>query len=191
MFSDLISLFIEAISSLGYLGLFIVMFSIGSWAPVPWEPVLLAAGASKLNPLLSCLVCSLASSLGAMLDYLLGLRLRGVRLILNYCSTFWFKKAEAWIAEQGPLACVAARAIPYVPYKTFSLVSGLLRTPFISYTVSTIAGTTVRCCMLIIPGRVFSAYKVGLMSLILVSLAVSALLQLWNRRSGRCRVGKV
>lgn len=138
---------INTVYSLGYLGLFIVMFLAGFCAPISWE--LIPVGASDLNPIISSLACSLGSSFGAVLGYLLGKYL-GRPLIIKYgkylfANHITIEKAEKWIHKWGHVVTLICRSIQYLPYKTLNIVADILSMNFHLYAASTVLGSIIRC----------------------------------------------
>ena len=155
-----------------YLGLFAVMFLAGCCAPIPWELVLIPAGATDLNPIVASLMGGLGSSLGAVMGYWLGKRL-GRPLILMYgkyvfVDRLGLEMAERWLVKWGSLGTMVFRSIQYLPYKAFSVAAGILRMNFLDYVVLTTTGSLIRCLSLVCVGRLaainLSALTVAIMA---------------------------
>jgi membrane protein DedA with SNARE-associated domain len=163
----------------GYVGLAVVMFMAGSVAPIPWELVLLPAGALGLDPLAAGLAGGLGASLGAVVGYGLGFA-AGRPLVLGLgrhvmVSEDDLAQAEGWFKRWGDAATLVTRSVQYMPYKTFSLAAGVLRVSFPSYVVFTILGTVARCWYMVYLGNVVALSPSFLGFLALVFLGGFAL----------------
>ena len=142
----------------GYGGLASVMFLAGSVAPIPWELVLLPAGALGLEPLSAGLAGGLGASLGAVVGYIIGfvagrpLALRLGRYLMVSESNI--QQVEEWFSRWGDAATLITRGVQYMPYKTFSLAAGVLRVNFVRYIIFTVLGTVIRCWYMVYLGNV-------------------------------------
>jgi len=141
-----------------YVGLAAVMFLAGSVAPIPWELVLLPAGALGLDPLTAGLAGGLGASVGAVVGYVLGF-LAGRPLVLALggrvgVGELDLARAEGWLGRWGDTATLFTRSVQYMPYKTFSLAAGVLRVDFVRYLVFTVVGTVARCWYMVYLGNV-------------------------------------
>lgn len=153
-FSALISWMLEN----GYAGLAMVMFRAGSVAPIPWELVLLPAGALGLDPLAAGLAGGLGASAGAVMGYGLGF-VAGRPLVLRLGRYVMVSEAdlgevEGWFARWGDATTLITRSVQYMPYKTFSLAAGVLRVRFARYVVFAVLGTVARCWYMVYLGNV-------------------------------------
>ncbi len=189
MFENVILTLLELMWSLGYPGLFILMFLAGFCAPIPWEVILMPVGASEMDPIISSLMGGLGSSLGAALGYWVGrelgrpLLLRWGRYVLiGECE---LRRVEVWIERWGNVATIVCRSVQYLPYKTFNLAAGVLGLSFPSYMVLTIIGSFMKCLSLIYIGVVASVNYDLLTLIILSSLVVSVLVYFRALRDGR------
>jgi membrane protein DedA with SNARE-associated domain len=163
----------------GYAGLAAVMFLAGSVAPIPWELVLLPAGALGLDPLAAGLAGGLGASAGAVLGYWLGY-VAGRPLVLRLGRFIMvdeadLAEAEGWFGRWGDAATLVTRSVQYMPYKTFSLAAGVLRVGFARYVAFTVVGTVVRCWYMVYLGNVVALSPVFLGFLAVVVLAAFAL----------------
>lgn len=163
----------------GYMGLAAVMFLAGSVAPIPWELVLLPAGALGLDPLTAGLAGGLGASAGAVLGYWLGYA-AGRPLVLALGRYIMvgeadLAEAEGWLSRWGDAATLITRSVQYMPYKTFSLAAGVLRVSFPRYVALTVLGTVARCWYMVYLGNVAALSPVFLGFLALVFLAAFTL----------------
>jgi len=172
-----------------YAGLAAVMFLAGSVAPIPWELVLLPAGALGLDPLAAGLAGGLGASAGAVLGYGLGYA-AGRPLVLGLGGYVGvgeadLAQAEGWLSRWGDAATLVTRSVQYMPYKTFSLAAGVLRVGFPRYAVLTVVGTVVRCWYMVYIGNV-AALSYGFLGfvalVVLVAFALPRLVR-WLRAS--------
>ncbi|RLC73553.1 MAG: hypothetical protein DRI26_00590 [Chloroflexi bacterium] len=180
LFDELIIILLNLVSCLGYGGLFIVMFLAGLCAPIPWELVLIPAGASGLNPITASISGGLGSSLGATLGYWLGRKL-GRQITRKYGKYLYIEgagleTAKRWIIKWGSPSTIIFRSVQYLPYKTFNLAAGTLNMDFFKYITLTIIGSTIRCLTLVYLGKLASIDITTLTITILVSLLVGCLL---------------
>jgi membrane protein DedA with SNARE-associated domain len=167
-----------------YAGLAAVMFLAGSVAPIPWELVLLPAGALGLDPLTAGLAGGLGASAGAVLGYWLGYA-AGRPMVVGLGTYVMVSDgdlagAEGWLARWGDSATLITRSVQYMPYKTFSLAAGVLRVRFGRYLVLTVVGTVVRCWYMVYLGNVaaLSPSFLGFLALVfLVGFALPRLLR--------------
>ncbi|HDN01855.1 MAG TPA: hypothetical protein ENF42_02655 [Candidatus Bathyarchaeota archaeon] len=166
------------LNELGYQGVFIAMLLAGFCAPIPWELVLIPAGASSLDPFVTSIVGGLGSSTGAILGYILGLKI-GRPEILKYGRYLLVDqesllRAERWIQRWGYLATIFFRSVQYMPYKSYNIAAGVLRMDLFSYTVLTLTGSVIRCLSLVYIGKI----AVIDLSLLFLVLACSFLISI-------------
>ena len=179
MFENLILILLELMWSLGYPGLFLLMFLAGFCAPIPWEVILMPVGASEMDPIISSLMGGLGSSLGAALGYWVGKGM-GKPLLLRYVryipiGEYDLRKVEVWIERWGNVATIVCRSVQYLPYKTFNLAAGILGLSFPSYMALTLIGSTIKCLSLIYIGVIVSV-NYNLLTLTILSSLIVGLL---------------
>lgn len=134
MITDIITWIVSTISSLGYLGIFILMMIESSFIPFPSEVIMIPAGylASKgeMN-MLAVIGCGILGSLvGALINYYLAIRL-GRPLLLEYGKYVMFKehhllKMESFFARHGHISTFTGRLIPMIR-QYISIPAGLAR----------------------------------------------------------------
>jgi len=154
------------------------MLLAGFCAPIPWELVLIPAGASSLDPFVTSIVGGLGSSTGAILGYILGLKI-GRPEILKYGRYLLVDqesllRAERWIQRWGYLATIFFRSVQYMPYKSYNIAAGVLQMDLLSYTVLTLTGSVIRCLSLVYIGKI----AVIDLSLLFLVLACSFLISI-------------
>ena len=134
MITDIITWIVSTVSSLGYLGIFILMLIESSFIPFPSEVIMIPAGylASKgeMN-MLVVIGCGILGSLfGALINYYLAIRL-GRPLLLQYGKYVMFKEhhllqMESFFARHGHISTFTGRLIPMIR-QYISIPAGLAR----------------------------------------------------------------
>ncbi len=148
--------------SYGGLGIAFGMFLESSFLPVPSELILVTAGLF-FDPLTVAFWGAIGSTLGAMLGYYIGAK--GGRPMVD---EFWpyllvtrerVAKAEKKFNEWGSNAILIGRLLPFVPFKVFSITSGILKFNFENFVVMTFIGTLPRAFLLAWLGSKILEYK--------------------------------
>jgi membrane protein DedA with SNARE-associated domain len=131
---DLIEWIVQTIGSLGYPGIFILMFLESSFFPFPSEVVMVPAGylayKGEMN-LVIVIACGIAGSLaGALFNYYLAVKL-GRPLLVRYGQYVMFsetsmQKIEDFFFRHGHISTFTGRLIPGVR-QYISLPAGLAR----------------------------------------------------------------
>ncbi|RYZ90499.1 MAG: DedA family protein [Moraxellaceae bacterium] len=126
-----------------YVYLALLSFAAGSLLPVPSEALLVPLLQSGLSPWALVATASIANSLGALTNTLLGRYLRG------YSHKRWFYfsegqilRAEDYFKRYG-IACLLFTWLPVVG-DLFALAAGLMRIPWVVAIVLIVAGKTIR-----------------------------------------------
>ena len=150
--NDLVGL----ITQMGDWGVFIAMFLESSIIPIPSEVIVAGAGAIGI-PLLSIVIFgSLGSTFGAIVGYLLG-RYAAMPVILKFGKFVLIKphhiyKAEAFARKYGAWSVLIGRILPVVPFKVFSIASGITKIPFVPFVLCTMVGVLPRIYILAVFG---------------------------------------
>jgi len=150
--NDLVGL----ITQMGDWGVFVAMFLESSIIPIPSEVIVAGAGAIGI-PLLSIVIFgSLGSTFGAIVGYLLG-RYAAMPVILKFGKFVLIKphhiyKAEAFARKYGAWSVLIGRILPVVPFKVFSIASGITKIPFVPFVVCTMVGVLPRIYILAVFG---------------------------------------
>jgi len=168
-----------------YAGLAVVMFLAGSVAPIPWELVLLPAGALGLDPLVAGLCGGLGASAGAVVGYVVG-RAAGRPLVFGrwghvLVSEDGLAEVERWVGRWSDAATLVTRCVQYMPYKTYSLAAGVLGLGFGRYVVLTVVGSVVRCWYMVYLGNVASLSAESLVFVAVVFLVAFMLPRVLGR----------
>ena len=169
------------ISQLGDIGVFIAMFLESSIIPIPSEVIIIGAGAIGV-PLISILIFgALGSTLGAIVGYILG-RYAAMPVILKFGKFILIKphhiqKAEAFAKKYGVAGVLIGRVLPIVPFKVFSIASGITNVPIIPFIACTLIGVLPRIYVLALFGNVIQRYhKQAIFAIIGIALIFIAIL---------------
>lgn len=130
----MINFIVESVGSLGYAGIFAMMFLESSFFPFPSEVVMIPAGYlvynNEMNAILAVL-CGIGGSLaGALFNYYLAFRF-GREFLIAYGKYFFFtektmQKMEDFFAKYGHISTFIGRLITVVR-QYISLPAGLAR----------------------------------------------------------------
>lgn len=124
----------------GYVGLFFVcLLGSSSIVPVPFQIIVFSFGAVQ-NPLLVGIIAAVGSTLGSMIDYLLGL---GGKEILEHRYNKQLTELKKKLKKYGIflwLIVIYATPIPNVP---FAILSGVVRYDFKKFFVAVLIGELI------------------------------------------------
>ena len=184
VFHDAIS---QLILDFGPLGIFIGMFLESSIVPIPSEVVLVAAGAVGFTVFDITIYGGLGSTAGAIVGYYIGRY--GGRPVLNKFGKYFFitsdklKFVDEWFRRWGIYSVMVSRLIPLVPYKVFSITSGIGKMNFLHFVIFTLIGSIPRAFILGYFGSLlYTTGNIVIMVLILGILAAVPLLILRLRK---------
>jgi len=126
----------------GYLGIFLISLScVTILFPIPWEAVVIAAGAT-MNPLLVALVATAGATIGELSSYLVGYL--GKRIIIDkYLAKY--AKAESWMNRYGSFAIFLFALLPIFLFDLIGIVAGASRFPLWKFILACFAGRLIRC----------------------------------------------
>jgi len=150
IFERLFELFTYIISSIGYLGVFILMTLESMIAPVPSEGVMPFAGYLTVNGELSMIFVILSSSagsiVGSLISYYIG-AWGGKPLILKYGKYFLLDKhhleiTEKYFQKYGDKTVFFCRFIPVVRH-FISIPAGIGRMNIAKFYIYTLIGATI------------------------------------------------
>jgi membrane protein DedA with SNARE-associated domain len=142
----------DLISNYGDFGVFVAMFLESSIIPIPSEVVIVAASAVGI-PLTSIVIFgSIGATLGAMVGYAIG-RYVGLPIILRFGKYILItpqrlEKADVFAQKYGAWGVLLGRLLPIIPFKVFSIASGITRIPFVPFVVCTFIGVVPRMYLL-------------------------------------------
>ena len=190
MLSSIINFIVETVSSLGYFGIFIMMFLESSFFPFPSEVVMIPAGylASKgeMNIYLVLLFGILGSLAGALFNYYFAIKL-GRAFLLRYgkyilISEETILKMEDFFKKHGHISTFSGRLIPVVR-QYISLPAGLARMNLFVFSLYTSLGAGIWVAILAVLGYYLGGnealIKEYLHTIIVVILILLAILGFW------------
>ena len=184
MLSDIINFIVETISSLGYLGIFILMFLESTVIPVPSEVVMIPAGylayKGEMNIYIVILLGALGSLGGALFNYYFALKF-GKRFLMKYGKYFFvshetIEKTETFFKNHGHISTFSGRLIPGLRHY-ISLPAGLARMNLFVFCLYTTLGATLWVVILTLLGY-YSGDNVFLLKEYLRYLIVGVLISL-------------
>ncbi len=156
---QVINFLVETIGSLGYIGIFALMFLESTFFPFPSEVVMIPAGflayKGDMNIYIVLLMGVLGSLSGALLNYYLSLTL-GRKLLLKYGHYIWFEedkliKMEKFFKSHGEISTFNGRLIPVVR-QYISLPAGLSKMNIVKFSIYTALGATIWVTILTLLG---------------------------------------
>lgn len=131
----------------GAWALFVIAFAESSFFPVPPDVLLLALCAGAIPKSFQfALICSVGSVLGGMLGYGIGLwgyETIGEPIVKAYHGEEVMNKIQLWYDRYGFWGILAAAITP-IPYKVFTIASGVFRFPFLEFMVASVLGRSFR-----------------------------------------------
>ena len=122
MLHDIVDFIVNAVESLGYIGIFIMMFLESSFFPFPSEVAMIPAGLlaaqGKMSLVLAIMIGLLGSLCGALFNYFLAVKF-GRGFLIKYGKYFFIKeetiaKTEQFFKEHGAISTFTGRLIPAV-----------------------------------------------------------------------------
>ncbi len=158
----LIDWIVQTVSSLGYLGIFVMMFLESSFFPFPSEVVMIPAGylsyKGEMNLWFSIAAGIAGSIAGALFNYYLAVKL-GRRLLLKYGHYVFFTqetldKVESFFKIHGSFSTLSGRLVPVVR-QYISLPAGLARMHVGLFTFYTGVGAGIWVSILALLGYYF------------------------------------
>jgi len=159
MLHDIVNFVVDTVGSLGYIGIFIMMFLESSFFPFPSEVVMIPAGylAYKGEMNIYIVVFSgIAGSLtGALLNYFLAVKF-GRAFLINYGKYFFIKeetisKMEDFFKSHGHISTFSGRLIPAVR-QYISFPAGLARMNLFTFSFYTTLGASIWVVILTLLG---------------------------------------
>jgi len=163
MIHEIAQYLVNTIGSMGYLGIFLLMFLESTFFPFPSEIIMIPAGylayQGEMNLYMVIFVGILGSVVGALLNYYLAMHL-GRKIILKYGKYFFIKektldKLDTFFAKHGEISTFTGRLIPGIR-QLISLPAGLARMKLFKFSLYTSIGAAIWIVIL-----VFVGYFVG------------------------------
>lgn len=148
--AEIVHFLVETIGSMGYFGIFILMFLESSFFPFPSEVVMIPAGylahQGEMNIYLAILWGAVGSLAGALFNYYLSMTL-GRKAVLRFGRYFFMDeekltKVEVFFKEHGHISTFSGRLVPGVR-QYISLPAGLGRMNVFVFSIYTTLGAAI------------------------------------------------
>jgi len=159
MLHDIVDFIVQTVGSLGYIGIFIMMFLESSFFPFPSEVVMIPAGylifKGEMN-IYIVLFCGIAGSLsGALFNYFLAVKF-GRKFLVKYGKYFFISeetiiKMEVFFKSHGHISTFSGRLIPAVR-QYISFPAGLARMNLATFSIYTTLGAAIWVVILTLLG---------------------------------------
>lgn len=134
---------IEWFIAYGGIGLALVSFMESSFFPIPPDFLLIPLGlADPSRALWYGIITTIASVFGALFGYFLGARF-GRGILLRFTNPAMMEKVDALFAKYGGWAVGIAAFTP-IPYKVFTIASGVFRVRTLPFLVASVIGRGAR-----------------------------------------------
>lgn len=159
MFADIVKFIVETVGSLGYIGIFIMMFLESTVFPIPSEVVMIPAGylahKGEMNIYIVIILGALGSLCGALFNYYFALKF-GRTFLMKYGKYFFvshetIEKTEVFFKDHGHISTFSGRLIPGLRHY-ISLPAGLARMNLFVFCLYTTLGATIWVIILTILG---------------------------------------
>ena len=159
MLTSIINFIVETVGSLGYAGIFIMMFLESSFFPFPSEVVMIPAGylayKGEMNMYLVILFGILGSLAGALFNYYIAVKF-GRRFLIKYGKYFFISeetivRMEVFFKNHGHISTFSGRLIPVVR-QYISLPAGLARMNLFIFSLYTSLGAGIWVIILTLLG---------------------------------------
>ena len=159
MFADIVNFLVETIGSLGYFGIFFLMFLESTVFPIPSEVVMIPAGylahKGEMNIYIVILLGILGSLGGALFNYFFALKF-GRTFLLKYGKYFFvshesIEKTEKFFKNHGHISTFSGRLIPGLRHY-ISLPAGLAKMNLFVFCLYTSLGAAIWVTILTVLG---------------------------------------
>lgn len=190
MLTNIINFIVETVGSLGYAGIFVMMFLESSFFPFPSEVVMIPAGylayKGEMNIYLVVLFGILGSLAGALFNYYFAIKL-GRAFLMRYgkyilISEETILKMEDFFKKHGHISTFSGRLIPVVR-QYISLPAGLAKMNIFVFSIYTSLGAGIWVIILTLLGYFLggneSLIKEYLHTIIILILILLAILGFW------------
>lgn len=190
MLTNIVNFIVETVGSLGYVGIFLMMFLESSFFPFPSEVVMIPAGylafKGEMNMYIAIAVGILGSLAGALFNYYLAIKF-GRKFLIKYGKYFFIKeptivKMEEFFKSHGHISTFSGRLIPAVR-QYISFPAGLARMNLFIFCIYTSLGAGIWVIILTLLGYFLGGnedlIKEYLHTIIIVILILLAILGFW------------
>jgi len=159
MLADMTNFIVDTVGSLGYMGIFFMMFLESSFVPFPSEVVMIPAGylvyKGEMNGYAAIFAGVSGSLFGALFNYYLALKF-GRQFLIKYGRFVFIKeetvlKMESYFEKHGHISTFAGRLIPAVR-QYISFPAGIAKMNLLKFSFYTSLGAFIWVVILTILG---------------------------------------
>ena len=195
MFENLKAWALELVKNYGQLGLFTVAFAESSFFPIPPDVLIIALvmPPTNANPFITGLVCTVGSVSGAIAGWFIG-RWGGRPILDKLFQSEKIQQVERLYDRYGVWAVLIAAFTP-IPYKVFTIASGVFRLNIVGFTVASVIGRGARFFLVAYLTKWFGEWviqrldKVTMVAMVVVGVVLGAY-WLWRQRQNKLVKGK-
>lgn len=187
---------LELVKSYGQFGLFVVAFAESSFFPIPPDVLIVALVLPPTNasPFVTGLVCTVGSVLGAVAGWGIG-RWGGRPILDRLFHPEKVHQVEKLYDRYGVSAVLIAAFTP-IPYKVFTIASGVFKMNLIGFTVASVIGRGARFFLVAYLTKWFGEWVIQrLDKAMVVILAVTGIALgaywLWRQRQSKLVEGEI
>ncbi len=164
MLHEIVDFIVNTVESLGYIGIFIMMFLESSFFPFPSEVAMIPAGLlaaqGKMNLILAIMIGIAGSLAGALFNYFLAVKF-GRGFLVKYGKYFFISeetiaKTEKFFKDHGAISTFTGRLIPAVR-QYISFPAGLAKMDLKVFSLYTTLGAGTWVSILALIGYFFGA----------------------------------
>ena len=184
MLGDIVNYLVQTIGSMGYFGIFALMFLESSFFPFPSEVVMIPAGylayKGDMNLTLVILAGTAGSLSGAWFNYILASKF-GRKFLLKIMSKEKVDKLELFFEKHGHISTFSGRLIPGIR-QYISFPAGLAKMSPFTFSLYTVLGAGIWVIVLTLLGYFLGANQelihkylkeITIITLILVTLLIT------------------
>lgn len=188
MLAEVTSFIVDTVGSLGYMGIFFMMFLESSFFPFPSEVVMVPAGylayKGEMNIYIALFAGILGSLAGALFNYFLAIKF-GRAVLIKYGKYMFVKeetivKMEEFFQKHGSFSTFSGRLIPAVR-QYISFPAGLAKMNLVKFSIYTSLGAGIWVLVLTLLGyfiggneELIKEYLRYIIIAILILLAIGA-----------------
>lgn len=187
---------LELVNSYGQLGLFTVAFAESSFFPIPPDVLIIALvlPPTNSNPFITGLVCTVGSVSGAIAGWAIG-RWGGRPILDRLFRPEKVQQVEKLYDRYGVGAVLIAAFTP-IPYKVFTIASGVFRLNMIGFTVASVIGRGARFFLVAYLTKWFGEWVIqridkAMVAALVVTGVVLSAYWLWRQRQNKLVKGEI